>query len=247
MFNFKQLNLWNNCESILLETNFKQGEGAWANMLNRIRVGEQTQEDMRILESRIQVLPKELRDKAIHLFYTNIEVNEHNEYMLNSLEEMLEEIAASIFGPHGYEANTENGLIDKTQFSEILQLKKSARVMIIANVDIKDGIVNGTLGTVIDFVKVVSKNEKGEDVIDVKSIIVMFDDPETGVTHASNEHQGGVPIFRHNISYNIPHRKSSKTHGAMCHVKQFPLKLAWASTGHKVQGITIKVIIPTSW
>ena len=34
-----------------------------------------------------------------------------------------------------------------------LKLKKTARVMIIANVDIKDSIVNGSLGTIIDFVK----------------------------------------------------------------------------------------------
>ena len=112
--------------------------------------------------------------------------------MLNSLEEFLEEIAANIFGPKGYKAKTDKGLIDKTQFAENLKLKKSARVMIIANVDIKDGIVNGSLGTVIDFVKTVSKNEKGEDVVDVRSIIVVFDDPETGLdqmaTYASKKH-----------------------------------------------------------
>ena len=103
MFNTNELNLWNNCESILLETNFRQGEGAWTQMLNRIRVGEQTEEDIKILESRIIDLPKDLRDKAIHLFYTNIEVSEHNEYMLNSLEEMLEEIAANLLAPKGIE------------------------------------------------------------------------------------------------------------------------------------------------
>ena len=59
--------------------------------------------------------------------------------MLNSLEYMLEEIVANLMTPKGYKAKTdENGLIDKTQFSMNLKLKKSARVMIIANIDIKD-------------------------------------------------------------------------------------------------------------
>ena len=67
---------------------------------------------------------------------------------------MLEEIVANLLTPKGYKAKfNENGLIDKTQFAMKLKLKKSARVMVIANVDIKDSIVNGSLGTIIDFVK----------------------------------------------------------------------------------------------
>ena len=250
MFHSKELNLWNNCEPILLETNFRQGEGAWTQMLNRIRVGEQTEEDLSILESRIITLPKELRDKAIHLFFTNLEVNEHNESMLNSLEKKVYEIFANLLAPKGYVPKTTNGLIDKTQFAEKLRLKKSARVMIIANVDIKDGIVNGSLGTVIDFVKTKSKNEKGEIIESVRSIIVVFDDPDTGLDLMNDnqwdenvkKHYGqrGVPIFRSNLTYQVPYRKNCKEHGSTCQVKQFPLKLAWASTGHKVQGITIK-------
>ena len=248
MFHSEKLNLWNNCQSVLLETNFRQGEGAWTKMLNRIRVGEQTDEDIEILEKRpSSLLSRKEYNDAIHLFYTNIEVNRHNEYMLNSLEYMLEEIVANLMTPKGYKAKTnENGLIDKTQFSMNLKLKKSARVMIIANIDIKDSLVNGSLGTVIDFVKTSTTNGKEE----VRSIIVVFDDPETGVDQMTmhqydpdirkHKEQRGVPIFRSNLMYQAPYRKNYKTHGSMCQVKQFPLKLAWGSTGHKVQGITIK-------
>ena len=142
MFKCEELNLWKNCESVLLEKNFRQGEGAWTQMLNRIRVGEQTLDDIKILENRpASLLSKKQYDDAIHLFFTNLEVNGHNDYMLNSLEEILEEISANVMHSRGYKPKTnENGLIDKTQFAKILKLKKSARVMIIANVDIKDSI-----------------------------------------------------------------------------------------------------------
>ena len=129
IFDCEKMNLWKNCESVLLETNFRQGEGEWTEMLNRIRVGEQTEEDVKkLLERPSTLLSKKEYDDAIHLFYTNIEVNGHNVYMLNSLEEMLEEIAANLLLPKGYRPKTDTGLIDKTQFAEILKLKKSARV-----------------------------------------------------------------------------------------------------------------------
>ena len=48
-------------------------------MLNRIRVGEQTVKDMEILEKRVSsLLSKQEYDDAIHFFFTNFKVNEHN-------------------------------------------------------------------------------------------------------------------------------------------------------------------------
>ena len=103
MFNSPELNLWNNFESILLETNFRQGEGAWNQMLNRIRLGQTTDEDLKILNGRpASLLSKKEYNEAIHLFYTNLEVNEHNISMLNLLEGLLEEISANLMAPKGY-------------------------------------------------------------------------------------------------------------------------------------------------
>ena len=82
----------------------------------------------------------------------------------------LQEIVASLLTPKGYKPKTNNnGLIDNTQFLMKLELKKSARVMIIANVDIKDSIVNGSMGTIIDFVK----TDTGKNIFYVKVLANM--------------------------------------------------------------------------
>jgi hypothetical protein len=79
-------------------------------------------------------------------------------------------------------------------------------------------------------------------------VIVAFDDPNAGKKQREQSQadtfmyikQNGCAIYKKTQEYPIPHKKGSKAHGKHCKVSQFPLKLAWASTGHKVQGVTIK-------
>lgn len=155
MYRSKDLNLWENCESVLLETNFRHGEGEWTKMLNRIRIGEATEEDITKLKNRPATLLSETEyNEAIHVCYTNLEVNNHNEIMLNHLDGDIIEITANCKTPKGYKAKTgKYGQVDGTQFAMRLKLKNRARVMIISNIDIKGSMVNGSLGTVIDFIK----------------------------------------------------------------------------------------------
>ena len=59
MFESEELNLWQNCESVLLETNFRQGKGQWLDMLNWFSIGEATEDDINILESKPSSLSSE--------------------------------------------------------------------------------------------------------------------------------------------------------------------------------------------
>ena len=168
--------LWLNCEVVYLKTNFRQGEGhPWTNLLNRVRVGEPSLEDLETLESRKHtLLSKQDYDKAMHVFYTNREVFEHNNYMIDTLSSDLVEIKARCQVPtgSGYTPSVNGwGLIDQTNFSMDLELKIGARVMLIFNVCISDSLVNGALGTVVDFI-----TESNE----IEAVIVEFDNPVAG-------------------------------------------------------------------
>ena len=84
LFESPELNLWENCQSVLLTENFRQGQGPWLKMLNRFRIGEATEEDIKVLQSsQSSLLSKAEYNDASHLCYTNKETNCQNDNMLN--------------------------------------------------------------------------------------------------------------------------------------------------------------------
>ena len=103
----------------------------------------------------------------------------------------------------------------------VLQLKRGARVMFIKNDNEYHQYVNGTLGTVI------SLGETG--------VIVRTDEgDEIGVERQTWD------FYRYHIN-----KRTKEIETKLCgSFKQYPLKLAWAITIHKSQGLTFdKVII----
>ena len=132
-----------------LQQNHRQGkDGVYADILNRIRFANHTENDMELLRARVsQSLPVE----AIHLFGTNAEVNNFNEQRLDEMERKLIELPAINIHPtiESYKPHvSKDGRVCESPLLSIVKLKKNARIMITYNVDLSDGIVNGSLGTV---------------------------------------------------------------------------------------------------
>ena len=100
-------------------------------------------------------------------------------------------------------------LVQNSPFQQILSLKIGAAVMCIVNLDLENGICNGSIGIIEDF----------------------------------NKNKGGIPIpivrFSNGTLREIPIHYWQSEEFPMIAVGQFPLRLAWAITIHKIQGATL--------
>ena len=172
--------------------------------------------------------------------FTNKEVNDHNVEKINKLKSKLYQTDLVGDYPKNYKPKiSSHGTIDDTNLSQTLNIKIGARVMIVLNVNTSDSLVNGSLGTILDVIA----EEDGT----VKCIIVKFDSDKVGAQQRKQHHhiadkykdKNGTPIFRKKITYHL-NGAGKKVHAATATVYQFPMKLAAAITGHKMQGQTVK-------
>ena len=111
--------------------------------------------------------------------------------------------------------------------------------MLTANMDICDGLVNGSLGSVAGF----EYYSKGE----VRYVMVEFDDPNDGKKHRlslrddiQRRYPGKIvtQIERREERFSLSKDRDYASSGGVA--VNFPLKLCFAATGHKVQGYTVK-------
>ena len=156
--------------------------------------------------------------------------------IMPTMENPLIEIPA--IEPKKYKSRLIHGCIDSTNFEKDLKIKIGARVMLIFNINVLDGLVNGSLGNVVG----IQTRTDGF----VEFIIVAFDDKDSGSRQrqkypglsAIYREQNGTPIKRSKLEYDRT-SKSGKKHAAKSWVEQFPMRLAWGITVHKIQGQTV--------
>ena len=233
--------LWQEFTPIMLKTNHRQGEeGMFADVLNRIRLGQMTEEDVSLMKTRIVAketssIPKD----SIYIFATNAEVNIMNDSTLDTLEgeEFVVHATVSHRTNQNFKAPIENtGNIRNTNLQSVLRFKRKSKIMITYNLCTADGITNGTMGEVVDVVMDGNKQ--------IKSIIVQFINPEAGKEtrkgYKDLERKYGKPVVPIQKFEKIFSLDRQGTSAATATAYQFPIKPASAVTAHKVQGSTVK-------
>ena len=231
-------NLWHNFQVVNLKTNHRQGEDKqYADMLNRFRVGTQTPEDVDLLKTRVVLRDDEsVPAEALIITGTNAVVDKHNMKKLNQLSGELVELKALVhtsnkgeFKPPLY-----YGTIIGTTLQYELKLKVGCKVMLVSNLDVCDGLVNGSLGSVVAFVYNKSN---------IKYIMVKFDDIDDGKNRRKNfsfedKYPGATPIELMEVTFSLSKDKGG---ASSCGTAvNFPLRLCYSTTAHKKQGSTVK-------
>ena len=197
-------------------------------------------EDIALLKTRVR--PKnhpDLKNASLFIVCKRRDCAEMNDHYLNSLDGELVTIQAihhnatqAKYKPY---IEPKEGAVATTSFIDKLKLKIGAKVMIIHNINTADCLTNGQLGELVSLIKTTG----GE----VDKLIIKLNNNKAGQENKSKHCQltsiypDCVVIERVNIQYTL--RKRSGEAGASATVIQFPVKLEFAITSHKIQGQTI--------
>ena len=238
---FELDSLWNKFKVLNLELNHRQGKDKdYADMLNRVRVGKQTEADIHLLKERIRPYGhSDLEEVSHYIVCKKVDCGRINsEYLENHPgKEFIIQARHFHKTQKKYKPSIckKEGTIGTSSFMDSLRIKIGCKIILIHNIDTSDGLTNGQLGTLIATVKA--------DDGSISKCIVEFKKQKIGTKNRANNQQyaakypSGTVIEK--VSYSYPLSRKATAASTHAVLVQFPLKVAHAITAHKIQGQTI--------
>lgn len=194
---------------------YRQSDERFINVLNQVRNNELNEDGLAILESRYQ--PNFRRNKKDGYIILTTHNNKANSINMEELADINNKI-------YTYQAEVVEEFSERAfPADELLQLKEGAQVMFIRNDSAENGkrFFNGKIGTVAR--------------LDDEKIFVQCEDEPYEIEVQKEKWE--------NIRYTLDKSTRKLDSEVLGSFTQFPVRLAWAITIHKSQGLTFEKAI----
>lgn len=228
-FVFKDTYLWPLFKCFVLNENVRQcKDQTYASLLNRIRIGAYTDYDIHCLKQRIVQHSELPNPTMLHIFPTKAEVDAHNALMQQSLPS----ITCTFTAIHSFSNNDigSNATVpeeyippddrDAGGLLRHLHLSTGTKVMLLRNLNVDIGLVNGAIGTVMQIPCMNASDP---------CVMVQFSDICVPAAYLNENNCVSIPLYEQEYLYK----------GRYIIRTNFPLMPCWATTIHKVQGLTL--------
>lgn len=239
-------------ETIVLKKVFRQREAGFIKLLNRLRTGTFRQLDIAVLNACRHTQFIDDGIKATRLFPTRASCDELNEMELNKLQGRSVTYASiDTCSNESYKLMLEKN----SKLPKSLELRIGAQVMLLVNKDLANHLVNGSRGIIVGFR---DRNQTLEEDIenalqlynnnfignlsgqDVANKIVATDIDEDEEYYLEEDRNPIVRFANATVDIICPERIDiSVGHKVVASRLQIPLRLAWAMSIHKSQGMTL--------
>ena len=141
-----------NFKAVVLKQQHRQTDSEFLNVLNRIRVGNHTEKDINFLNMRNieKVNYNLIPEDAVILYPTNKEVENANQVYFDGIDEPIEYFYAKD-ERHIPQLKIKGVIVDDKldkdlRVPSVLKLKRGCSILLLSNLDVPRGIVNGSQG-----------------------------------------------------------------------------------------------------